>query len=382
MVLENASDTVNQDSFSDAAPPSDFDPYSGSDGGAGGAGGARIPATMDGLPQPFPILGTLQGWPESWQKLTQARVQHATTVLKRPVNQAEVDAFSFWTARQVSIISYGTPIGVAGGLWRTYSTRASMRIPFFQPKVETTNFEIFPHPKMAIARGSRAILAWHIMRGVAYSSMGIILGQIFFGSYSMSVTAVGEMGDPRLKEFTDALRKQAQQNRGALPQPRSRIPSPPPKQSEVDDASPTGGMYMSEEATQPVEEPQTQWSAPAPPNPRTTQMQPLEQESRGQAFDYFDDDSPTSGQGMAADTSSRPQAASGSAWDPPAQAATQGGWQARRNQQSGDNSFSFSKGEEEKNYAKEEAQKEFDARVERERKGEDFSSGGGSAKRW
>jgi hypothetical protein len=45
-------------------------------------------------------------------------------------------------------------------------------------------------------------------------------------------------------------------------------------------------------------------------------------------------------------------------------------------------SFAFSKTEEERTYAKEEAQKEFDARVERERRGGDFSKGGGDQKRW
>ena len=44
--------------------------------------------------------------------------------------------------------------------------------------------------------------------------------------------------------------------------------------------------------------------------------------------------------------------------------------------------FAFSKTEEERNYAKEEAQKEFDARVERERRGGDFSQGGGDQRRW
>lgn len=45
-------------------------------------------------------------------------------------------------------------------------------------------------------------------------------------------------------------------------------------------------------------------------------------------------------------------------------------------------SFTFSKTEEERNLAQIEAQKEFDARVEKERRGGDFSSGNGDQKRW
>jgi hypothetical protein len=47
----------------------------------------------------------------------------------------------------------------------------------------------------------------------------------------------------------------------------------------------------------------------------------------------------------------------------------------------GEDSFSFSQGEEDKQLAKTEAQKEFDARLERERSGKDFDEGSGR-KRW
>ncbi len=49
---------------------------------------------------------------------------------------------------------------------------------------------------------------------------------------------------------------------------------------------------------------------------------------------------------------------------------------------SSNNDFTYNKSEEERNYAKDEAQKEFDARVERERRGGDFSKGNGDQKRW
>jgi hypothetical protein len=44
--------------------------------------------------------------------------------------------------------------------------------------------------------------------------------------------------------------------------------------------------------------------------------------------------------------------------------------------------FAFSKENEERSLARTEAQREFDARVERERRGGDFSSGSGNQKRW
>lgn len=51
--------------------------------------------------------------------------------------------------------------------------------------------------------------------------------------------------------------------------------------------------------------------------------------------------------------------------------------QARR-KQDGSDDFMFSSEEQEKSYARNEAQKQFDERVERERRGGDFADGGGS----
>ena len=56
---------------------------------------------------------------------------------------------------------------------------------------------------------------------------------------------------------------------------------------------------------------------------------------------------------------------------------------SQREQQEGStlgDSFAFSRTEEERSYAKDEAQKQFDERVERERRGEDFGAKG--SRRW
>lgn len=102
--------------------------------------------------------------------------------------------------------------------------------------------------------------------------------------------------------------------------------------------------------------------------------------------DDFDDASPTGGSG-AGDAGGgsvweriRQQSASGSS--SVSEPSTRGRGRGVRSEQhegstSGD-SFSFSSSEEERNYAKDEAQKEFDERVEKERRGGDFSDG----RRW
>jgi hypothetical protein len=63
----------------------------------------------------------------------------------------------------------------------------------------------------------------------------------------------------------------------------------------------------------------------------------------------------------------------------------QRGWAGVREQAqspTASDDYAFSKETEERSLARDQAQKEFDARVERERRGGDFSSGSGDQKRW
>jgi hypothetical protein len=427
MVLENASDSTPNDSLYDSAPPSDDDPYSSSE--TQSKGNYNIDRSQ--FPKPIPILGPLFGYTDQlFSKVLQQKVQTASNALKRPLSQEETSAFAYWTAKQISIFSYGPPLGIAAGLWRAYSTAPLFRFPFWQPNLEKLQPDAFP-PKMPIMRGNRAVLAWHAVRGLAYGAVGNYIAQILFGSYSMSVAAVGELSDPRLKAMVEAVRQQAQQRRGSLPNPRGGQPGTVDGaqqrggvrigKGQQDDASPTGGVFgdenesLSKETSNGVSEDNVggaqaaegRW--PGLPRSRPTPAPRSVPETQSQPFDAFDDASPTSGQGVVADTTT-PQS-SGSAWDrirrgekPTSAPKPDSGWQSGRGQQqsrqsawskqsndtqqeqregstTGD-SFTFSKTGEERGYAKEEAQKEFDARVDKERRGGDFSQGSGDQRRW
>jgi len=279
-----------------------------------------------------------------------------------------------------------------------------MRFPFWQPNLEKFQSDVFP-PKLGTLKGVRAVTAWHAVRFVAYGAFGDWFGQLFFGSYSMTVASVGELSDKRLKPFSDAVRSQAEKKRGSL----QGIPKPGPVgqqqtgNNQQDDASPSGGMFMEETMgnndggnTSGATKQTRPWPAKPVPSQIPTQ------ETSSQPFDAWDDASPTGGQGVSADTSqTQPSRSSGSAWDrlrrgekpPPPVPRQQSGpspfsnaenetQRERRKGSTLDDSFTFSKADEERSYAKGEAQKEFDARIEREREGGDFSSGNGDQKRW
>lgn len=268
--------------------------------------------------------------------------------------------------------------------------------------------------------GGRAALAWQTLRVITYGYVGRGISRLLFGSYSATVSAVGELSDPRLKEVVSTLRKKSQERRGALggqsKQTDGTVPFPTPagvrSRKQDDDASPTGGLYFDEVASDSTDGGNTdstvreeEWSRRDQQPLSKAPIPSVTPEIPERPFDEFDDSSPTGGQGTRADTT--PQ--QGSAWErirrggssageqtksswptaqeKPSGQSGQSAWSKRREnsqeeqQSASGESFSFSKSKEERELAKSEAQKEFDARIERERRGGDFSNSG-DQKRW
>jgi hypothetical protein len=174
------------------------------------------------------------------------------------------------------------------------------------------------------------------------------------------------------------------QNRGQVQQSST-------SQSSWDDASPTGGAFSSDYAdassdtgvmddAQMIQQ-QTRQQADA---------QSTSAENRASTFDLNKaaPQRPSAGRQAANQGEGAAEAPqSGSSWERlRQQAATRsgpsaGGQRTARGQASSEeDSFSFSQGDEDRQLAKAEAQKEFDARLERERSGKDFEGNGG--KRW
>jgi hypothetical protein len=400
MVLENIS--TSADFTDDGGPTSDNDPYSSSSPQSYSIDGTKFP-------KPIPIVGRLLGFNEKRFSLAlQAKIAGMSQQLNRPLSNDEANAIAYWTAKQISIFSYATPLAWAAAGWRWKNTASSFRFPFYQPNMETLDTSVFPTKRFAWIKGHFAFRLWSAMRLGAYIAVAVPIAQALLGSYCVSVAAVGQMADNRLKPMMDELRKQAEEKRGGLPKQSGAIGQqqrlPVPVETQADDASPTGGMLWEEPVKADVMN-NTISSAQAPSSrPQWTSSKPLSNQTtstsstEGKPFDLFDDASPTGGQEEAVNT---PSAAQGSAWErlrrgerpnpgPSNTGSSQSSWKRQqtmiqKEQTPGSNSgdsFAFSKSEEERNYAKEEAQKEFDARVERERRGGDFSQDGGNQKRW
>lgn len=420
MVLEEA--TAGPDAFtSDSAPSSDADPYYGDRNptqlatrdpsyisiNTGTANAIHV--RLDDLPRPWTFLGAAPHPPQLGTAIAQS-CQQAQQVLGRPMRQEELDALAFHAAKTVRVASFGVPAGMAiASLW-AYRGMSTFRFPGYTPG------EKFNSDRFLAFKGRNAKIAWHMARFNAYWIIGAVMGQIFFGSYALTLGTAGRAMDPRLKELMETLQKQGKNN--GLPGNRQIDQTPGRREGETldmarqrqraqeamrdnrarqqearsskaesggDDMSPTGGAFGSEyvdlgsaavsdtammsddQARRQSEGLQRQQEASYSRNREPQQSQAPVQSRQAPVRDAF-----------STQEESRP-AQSGSAWERLRQQAVSGksspstsaSPSSNRARSDGDD-FTFSSRDEDKQLAKSEAQKEFDARIERERSGKDF----------
>jgi len=288
-----------------------------------------------------------------------------------------------------------------------------------QPDLEKFNPE-----KLGPLKGEMARKGWHVLRAAAYGAIGGWVGRTIVAGYAATVAATGQRMDKRMGDIVDAIGKMGRDERGN--RARESVKQGPgaiqgQQQGGQDAESPSYGAYS------PTSAGDTAYGASGKSTDdgllgnsytRTQSEQAQQQQSsysRPSAssspsiFDY-DDASPTSSpdprdsqnanetawerlrRGGGTPSSSSPsvqarqsaqqqsQNASGDAWS---QMRRGGEVQAEQRQGStlGD-SFSFADGSEaERRTERERAQREFDERVERERRGEEFG-GGGNGRKW
>ena len=268
----------------------------------------------------------------------------------------------------------------------------------------------------------------HTARGMAYVTIALAVVPVFVSSYAAMVAGTSEMRDQRLKSVTKEMMaavkadrdervakikgqrgQQTTTNPNAMTEQggevwkerRERMGGRMEREAEAgDDMSPTGGAMLDygvdmEQGDSGVMSDSQLQSQPSPlqrrqPSPRSpTPSHPSQSSSSSPSYD---DASPTAGRGMLDDTFSSDSTSDStgvSAWErirqqttsgetPPASpspssSTRRGSRKTRQQQQDGDgDNFTFSREEEERGYARAEAQREFDERLEKERRGGSF----------
>ncbi|KAI9716663.1 MAG: hypothetical protein M1812_005201 [Candelaria pacifica] len=413
MVLDNASTTP--DFVSDSSPTSDNDPYSSSNDGqtANTDPAATTMLDISKFPGPIPLFGPLCGYTTTYRiAFIQRRMVDSTQILQRSLSVDEATALALHTSKGMSIASWGPPIGLIWGSYRAYSTAANYKFPFLTPNPE--KFESFVFAGMV--RGRQAQLCWHGCRWLAYSAFGTCVSNAIFNTYGAVTAAVGEQRDPRLQDLVKAIKVKMNQElgeaktrlgeakRGSGRQPVGHTGDPTGqgqttmpelsknhRQAIGDDASPTGGYNDTEDGASLAQSgdgilSDQQMRTQEQRQQATPGKSPTENRaSTSTSFDDFDDASPTAGQGPVDATSG-----GGSRWERiRSQSSAQGEGGARavkrgsstqqermEGSTTGD-SFTFSETESDRPSTRSEAQREFDERVERERRGGDFNAGRG-----
>ncbi|KAF2495807.1 hypothetical protein BU16DRAFT_617345 [Lophium mytilinum] len=398
MVLQDATGPPNNGSLVDDPFPSDGgDPYST-------ASASTSSVDFSSLPRPVPIFGGFVGYSNRRiQAQTQEAVKQAERVMNRPMTYEEATALSYIWAKKMSIASYGAALGASGAIYQAYRTRATFRYPFWTPNPEKFNPNEFFFVKGALARR-----LFHTTRVIPYFILGRIVGGFFGESWGTFYAITQTRADAVLQPLQEAMVQRASQARGPPRQPApgqsspedgrawpkqpsrpTQLPTPAQKSTaNDDDMSPTAGNdtwsnsfdSSSDLSDTSARQPRTPNAAPGNEAFDRPAKAPDRTVSRDEA-------SPSSG--MFPGEAEQEKASTGSSWErirrssasqtsspPPTSRPLQ---ETQRQGSTLGDSFSFSSTDEERQLAKTEAQREFDARVERERRGDDFADQG---KRW
>ncbi|KAI9709560.1 MAG: hypothetical protein M1820_003320 [Bogoriella megaspora] len=403
MVLDDASP---QEGFVDDTPSTnDFDSY-GVNVNPNFPLLRRYNIDINKLPQPVLLPGNNTAKFNALSRTFNDVLNHRMREVQRPLTQSEAEAVMYLEAKNLRTSTLGMPIFSLVGLARCYQTASTFRFPMYQPKPDkfNPNSALFGTLKGVAARG-----LWHALRMSMYMGSIGFLGTFFLmAPYAANVRTAGYMTDPRLKQYNEDLKavrrvkmdelmkNSGVQRTGPMRQPPGRAP---PQQGssheDGDDMSPTStdfntdgssGYYsgdtgsMSDNEVRDRQGPVQPYPEPGAGYERAQNVRQDRGQGQGQGQDqYFDSE-------ISPDSSAQNNKNSGSAWDrvraQAAGARNQGGSSnnssagrysaAQSNRQESADDYSFSSAEEERELAKSEAQKQFDARIERERSGKDF----------
>ncbi|KAI3321112.1 hypothetical protein HD806DRAFT_213241 [Xylariaceae sp. AK1471] len=363
------------------------------------------------------------------------RVSSHSNSAMRPLTGPEASAISEHAARSVRYFAWAQPVSLGIAIAIAVRGRKTFKFPLYQPKMKKFDPQYFPSKTLSILKGPRAPFTWHIIRVAAYFPFVWIPTAVFFSSIADTSFQAHVLGDSRLTGLVEDVRRNAKnvsnmreqelrRRRGIPNPPETTRPQTPQQTGDSVYRDPTPQDYGSTDyaaqpsstydgsgaATETSQSTQRNW-----PQSTYTQSAPRKMQGKTQAgfgsrpdkddsdlFDEDDDASPVASSARRAEVGQG--SSSGSAWDRLRQQARSGSSQWAKGDSSGQeqgwaqlrqdktrnpreatpkvDGFSYSKDDEERetrNYERDQAQKEFDALVEAERRGE---GGNASSSSW
>ncbi|CAK7227669.1 hypothetical protein SCUCBS95973_006622 [Sporothrix curviconia] len=386
-----------------------------------------LPIQWDALPK-IPFYGRFFGYNDQWYRASVAvSVLGVRSRAQRVLTLDEMQALAGLSANMVRRMSYEFPVLIGTVFFLERRTRASFGFPFYKPNASFSP-NVFPNAARPILKDAQARLAWHGLRFSLYTGTSHFALKLLFISWAASVNTLDFESNPKLADLRERLKSMRGQYEELEKRARKEIrdqelsgrSAPGQTAGQVNsfteglrrEAGQYGRLAQEEQPqeqqwSQPPPSQQTQQRWPQPqrqPPPPAPQQSPTYGDFSDDAFadgqDDFDDASPIAPSARRQE-STRPTGGPGASWErlrhPGAAGekpvaiskAPQGqyGWDAVRNGQvppqqakqassSPDSSrqttgdYTISSADEEKAYAHNQAQKDFDAMLEKERKGE------------
>jgi hypothetical protein len=342
----------------------------------------RLKINYDSLPQ-LPSWGPLFGYGQDWFRVEIAEKVFGTSFLiSRELTQDEIERISYYAAKYAATETYSPPMSILTAFILERRGRSSFRFPFYSPRPASFNPLFFPSAMMPILRGNMAPRAWHVTRFLTYGILAEVCFGPLVGSYAVSVYLASLLRDPHLASLRQEMLPEAERKRRGL--------ASASQEGQNSNQQQYGGEMPTEnEASQPLAKSTQQSSATSPwwskqrPSQSPQVQQPVN-DVQDDTDSLFDDDDASP---VAASQRRQLPTSGGSSWDKIRnQAKTETNVKPQQASQSSNRSwaqirgnasdtsknsdYTYSQADEDRSYAKEQAQKEFDAMLERERKGD------------
>ncbi|KUI69313.1 hypothetical protein VM1G_04994 [Cytospora mali] len=341
----------------------------------------RLGINYGGLPQ-LPFWARLFGQTnEDYHTKIAAKIMTSSAAIGRELSQTEKDAMAYHFGKLFVTISYGSPIAIVTALGFIRQTNKTYGFPFYTPKQPKFNPNKFP----GVPEGNGSRLVWNLTRGLAWYTASKLVISIFMTSYAVSVYAANLRGDPRLEPYRQDVKRRA--SHSATVDQRPGVVSESTERRQQPFSSYEGNPVSASTPPTPpswataergTQGPTSTWSSTQSLQSEQAQ-EPLEEPS------VFDDVTPVAPSEQPKHPSQPPAQQGGSAWDRlrnQAQASHgQSAWAKKRDEEMTSRgaqqgtSYTYASADEEKVYAKEQAQKEFDEMLEEERRGQVNASG-------
>ncbi|KAK4166378.1 hypothetical protein QBC43DRAFT_313563 [Cladorrhinum sp. PSN259] len=327
----------------------------------------QLTVTWESLPQ-LPFWAPIHGRDAEWQRKSAAAAMNGLAVLlERPLSSTEANAVAEHACRARVKESYEIPTVLGASAFFTYRGQQTWRFPLWTPQPTSTWFSphCFPTIKYNFIQGQPAMKLWTATRFLAYVAAIRLISQPLFKGWATAGYGIDCLTDKRLKAVTERREMEMKSQRTGS----SRLPA-------------TTTAPMSDQQQQQQQTEQNTWSEQPQPNRRQPQ-QPLPswrapkpaQKETSSAFDdnsgMFDDDdaspvAPTFKRSDPVPTAST--TATGSSWSKLREQAKSTGAKGAPTASSSTDSYTYNESDRERNYAKDQAQKEFDAMLEQERR--------------